>query len=276
MLDLATYYTAVSPWLLPHVERRPAVFETYKGTIDGPNSFEQDPPAGTPRWIKRTRIRGRERCVTYVVPNSAATLVYLVSIFMVTLHVWQSSLPRFERPDVLLFDLDPLEGCTLAQLARTALRLRGMLAQRGIVNALVKTSGARGLHVWVPIRPVHDFAAVRAFVELLAREMARRYPHEVTAERDPRRRTARTVYVDWGQMGRGMSIVPPYVPRACPQAPVSMPLAWEQIETFARSRSRRPPAQTFAQFSVANVPGLLKQSGDLWANQTPQPLLLEG
>src|SRR5689334_15587715 len=91
ILDLAKYYVAVSPWLMPYLEDRPIVYEIYPGTINGPNSFEQDPPASAPRWIKRTRIRGHERTVTYVVVDSPATLVYLVSLFMVTVHVWEST-----------------------------------------------------------------------------------------------------------------------------------------------------------------------------------------
>lgn len=120
MLDLAKYYVAVSPWLLPHLECRPLVYEIYKGTIEGPNSFEQDPPAGTPRWVKRAQIQGRARLVTYVVADSAATLVYLVSLFMVTLHVWQSTTRAIEKPDFLLLDLDPVGDCTISRMARGA------------------------------------------------------------------------------------------------------------------------------------------------------------
>lgn len=212
--------------------------------------------------------------VTYVLADSAATLVYLVSIFMITVHVWESRLPAIEKPDVLLFDLDPLEGCTLARLAKTALRLRDLLLELRVDRPLIKTSGARGLHVWVPLQPHHDYKTVRTFTEFVARELARRYPEEVSAEREPRRRAPQSVYVDWGQMGRGMTIVPPYSPRACDGAPVSMPLLWHAVEEYARSRSRKPPAQTFAQFHVTSVPELLKSSGDLWAGAVPHRLIL--
>ena len=108
VMDLTQYYVAVSPWLLPYLKRRPIVYETYPGTIDGPNTFEQDPPADAPRWVKRTRISGRERLVTYVLCENAATLVYLVSLHAVTLHVWESTTAAIEKPDFLLFDLDPV------------------------------------------------------------------------------------------------------------------------------------------------------------------------
>jgi bifunctional non-homologous end joining protein LigD len=268
MLDLARYYVAVSPWLLPYLHRRPIVYETYPGTINGPNSFEQDPPPATPRWIKRTRVRGHERIVTYVLVESAATLVYLVSLFMVTVHVWQSTTEDIERPDFLLVDLDPPDRCTLAQLARSALLVRDFLQEAGIAGPLVKSSGARGLHVVAYIEPQYDYKTVRAVSQSLATQLARRYPEQFTVERDPRKRPAGTVYIDWGQVGRGMSIVPPFSPRACEGAPVSMPMEWAEIERCARSRSMRAPIEYFKRYNVRTAVDLLKAGGDPW--QKPQ------
>lgn len=176
IVDLARYYVAVSPWLLPYLDRRPIVYEAYAGTINGPGTFEQDPPPGTPRWIKRTKIQGRERTVTYVLVDSAAALVYLVSIFMVTVHVWQSTICDIERPDFLLLDLDPPDDCTLARLARAALLLREFLSALGVDNTLVKSSGARGLHVAVPITPEYDYKTVRALAAVVARRLSQECP----------------------------------------------------------------------------------------------------
>ncbi len=266
ILDLAKYYVAVSPWLLPYLQRRPLVYERYPGTINGPNTFEQDPPAQTPRWVKRTKIRGHERVVTYVVADSAATLVYLVSLFMVTVHVWQSTILDVERPDFLLVDLDPSEGSTLAHLARAALRVRDMLAEMGLADTLVKTSGARGLHIMVFCEPEYDYKTMRAVSHALAQQLARRHPDLFTIERDPRRRAHGSVYVDWGQVGRGMSIAPPFSPRACEGAPVSMPLEWREIERCALSRSKRPPIAYFRRYNVRNAVDILKHTGDPWAS----------
>jgi len=273
IMDLLRYYVAVSPWLLPHLQRRPVVYEIYPGTVNGPHSFEQDPPAGTPRWIKRAKIPGHERLVTYVIVDSAASLAYLVSLFMVTLHVWESTTGAIEKPDFLLFDLDPGDECTLARLARTALYTRNLLEEIGLREPLVKTSGARGLHVVVPVEPEHEYKAVRSLTQRVAQELARRHPGELTAERDPRRRNAQAVHVDWGQLGRGMTVAAPYAARACPRAPVSMPLAWEEVERFARSRSKGAPIQAFARYTIANAVDRLKERGDIWSAWRPQPLL---
>lgn len=266
MLDLMRYYVAVSPWLLPHLERRPVVYEAYPGTIHGPSTFEQDPPPHTPRWVKRVRVAGHERVVTYVIVDSAATLAYLVSLFMVTLHVWESTTAAIECPDFLLFDLDPAQGLALSATARAAVRVRTLLAELGIHGALVKSSGARGLHLNVPIFPENDFKTVREFTLQFARTLAARHPTEITAERDPRRRPPGAVYLDWGQMGRGMTIVPPYAPRACDGAPVSMPLPWEDIERWARARTDVDAADVFRRFTIATVVDALKAHGDLWAS----------
>jgi bifunctional non-homologous end joining protein LigD len=193
ILDLAKYYVAVWPWLSPYLECRPVVYEVYPGTINGPNSFEQDPPADAPRWLKKTKVRGHERTVSYAIVDKPSALLYLVSLFMVTVHVWESTTRAIECPDVLLLDLDPVGDCTLARLARAALDARELLEQIGIDGAVVKTSGARGLHIMVSLKPEHDYKTVRAFTQDLAQVLASRHPDRVTAERDISKRPPGTV-----------------------------------------------------------------------------------
>jgi bifunctional non-homologous end joining protein LigD len=262
--DLARYYVAVFPWIERYLHARPVVYERYPGTIDGPNTFEQDPPPEAPRWVKRVQIRGRERVVTYVLCENAATIVYLVSLHAVTLHVWESTTHAIECPDFLLFDLDPPEGVSVARLARVALRVAERLEALGLVP-LVKTSGARGLHVVAPVRPEHTYEQVRGFERSFVGALARDFPDEITGVREPAKRPNGTVYVDWGQMGRGMTIAAPYTARPCPGAPVSMPLEWSEVRAFAKSRSKRPAMEVFARFSLRNVPAMLQTEGDRWA-----------
>jgi len=264
VMDLAQYYVAVWPWLQPYLKRRPFVYETYPGTVDGPNTFEQDPPADAPRWVKRTRIAGRERVVTYVLCENAATLVYLVSVHAVTLHIWESTTAAIEKPDFLLFDLDPVGNAKMSRIARVALELRDRLQAIGL-KPLAKTSGARGMHVVAPILPHYDFAAIRSFERAFCKAVAGDLPHEATVEREIPKRPEGTVYLDWGQMGRGMTVAAPLTVRPCEGAPVAMPLNWDEVEEFARSRSRRNPMETFARYSMKNVPGQLQRSGDPWA-----------
>lgn len=264
VMHLAHYYVAVSPWLLPHLKRRPVVYETYPGTIDGPNTFEQDPPADAPRWVKRTRIAGRERTVTYVLCDDAATLVYLVSLHAVTLHIWESTTAAIEKPDFLLFDLDPVGAASVARIARVALEVKRRLELLGL-KPLAKTSGARGVHVIAPILPDYDFAAIRAFERAFCKAVAAELPRDATVEREIPKRPDGTVYLDWGQLGRGMTVAAPLTVRPCEGAPVSMPLDWDEVEAFARSRSRRNPLETFARYSMKNTLDRLQTTGDPWA-----------
>jgi bifunctional non-homologous end joining protein LigD len=208
-----------------------------------------------------------------VVVESAATLVYLVSLFMVTIHVWQSTTEDIERPDFLLFDLDPVGSCTLARLARCAVRVRQFLCELRMGEALVKTSGARGLHVWLFIEREQPYTAVRELMHRLCGELARRFPQDFTMEREPKKRPDGTVYLDWGQVGRGMSIVPPYSARACDAAPVSMPLRWNEVERLSLSRSKKTPLEHFRRYNITSAVEMLKREGDRWAaRRTVRPL----
>ncbi len=257
--DVVRYYVAVWPWLEPYLRDRPIVYETFFTTISSPNTFEQDPPRGTPRWVKRTRIAGRERDVTYAIADSPATLVYLVKLRMVTLHVWMSTRRHIERPDFALFDLDPVGEVAPKIVAAAALRLRETLHDAGISNALVKLSGRGGLHVIVPLVPELDYAGVHVFVETVANAASQRDPRYFTLERVVAQRPRGTIYIDARQVGRGMTIVPPLSVRACDGAPVSMPVSWRDVERWSRSRAKRFPS-----VSMSEALEILGTSGDPW------------
>ncbi len=257
--DIVRYYVAVWPWIEPYLRDRPIVYETFFTTISSPNTFEQDPPPDTPRWVKRAHIAGRERDVTYVIADSPATLVYLVKLRMVTLHVWMSTRKHIEQPDFALFDLDPVGEVAPKVLASSALHLRETLEDAGIASALVKLSGRGGLHVIVPLVPELDYAGVRSFVDTIARAAAERYPKHFTLEREIEKRPRGNVYIDARQVGRGMTIVPPFSLRACEGAPVSMPVAWHDVERWLRSRARALPS-----VPMSEAIDRLAQRGDPW------------
>lgn len=257
--DLVRYYVAVWPWIEPHLRDRPIVYETFFTTISSPNTFEQDPPAQTPRWVKRVEIAGRERDVTYVIADSPAALVYLIRLRMVTVHVWMSTRKQIEKPDFALFDLDPVGDVAPQILATVALHVRDTLEDAGVTSVLVKLSGRGGLHVIVPLVPELDYAGVRMFVETIAASVAERDAKRVTLERNVSARPKGRIYIDARQVGRGMTVVPPFSVRACEGAPVSMPVAWHDVERWARSRAKELPAVPMTQ-----VTELLRDAGDPW------------
>lgn len=263
--DLIAYYRAVARWLLPYLHARPLTLQRWPDGIERWSFFEKDAPRGTPDWVKTISLpsSGKRSTVRYILCDDEATLVFVANLAAITLHVWTSRVEALDNPDYVLFDLDPWEGCTLKTLATVALDVRAALAELGL-DPVVKTSGGTGLHVILRLAPKYGYDTVKAFAELVARHVAERNPSKVTLERTIKKRKRGTVYIDWVQVGKGKTIVPPFVVRARPGAPVSMPLEWKAVEEMSR-KTVRDPLREFARWSLRNVPALLKKSGDPWA-----------
>lgn len=262
--DLIRYYVAVSRWLLPYLKDRPLTLERYPDGIDAESFFEKNAPQGTPPWVRTVALpsEGKRSTIHYIVCNDVQTLAYLANLAAITLHAWLSRVGSLDSPDYLLFDLDPWKGCTLGTLARVALGVRTVLTGVGMEPA-VKTSGGTGLHVMVRLAPAYDYEQVKMFGELVARRVAAELGKAVTLERMTGQRRAGAVYIDYVQMGKGKTIVFPFVVRPRRNAPVSMPLAWSEVETLAKSKER-DPTRAFARWSIASVPDLLRRRGDPW------------
>ncbi len=263
--DLITYYRTVAQWLLPHLEDRPLTLQRYPNGIHDQSFFEKQAPRGVPDWIKTVAVPsyGEKRTnIDYLVCNDEATLVYCANLASIVLHVWTSRIHSLDNPDYMLFDLDPWDGCTLKTIATVALAFRDLFAEIGL-QALVKTSGSTGLHVVVPLKPDYDYEPVKQFAEIAARRIAALHPKATTLERMTARRAPGTVYLDYVQVGRGKTLVPPFVVRAREAAPVSMPLDWSEVDEFARKRTKEPTLQ-FARWTIKNAPARLRRDGDLW------------
>jgi bifunctional non-homologous end joining protein LigD len=270
--DLIAYYRAVSPWLLPHVHGRPLTLERYPNGVDEPGWWEKHVPRGLPAWVPtvETAASTRHEQIEFLVCNDEATLVYVANLAAVVLHVWYSRTPTLDVPDFILIDLDPGEGCTLATLARVALTARDELAAAG-VTPLVKTTGGSGLHVVVPLEPHYDWDQAKGFAELIARRIHDVQPDLTTLDRTIARRPHGTVYLDYVQVGKGKTYVAPFSVRARDGAPVSMPIAWSEVEAMRRKRAKET-APEMTRWNIRNVPKLLEKSGDAWTNPTPHRL----
>lgn len=277
--DLVRYYRDVAHWILPYLADRPLTLQRWPDGIDGFSFFEKQVPKGAPSWIKTTiqpRADGKGE-VAYPMAADAASLVWFANLASITLHVWMSRQApggSIGRPDYLLFDLDPFEACTARTLARVALAVRNELDAVGLVT-LVKTTGGKGLHVVAPIAPRYPYEEARLMNEIVARRIASLLPDVVTLERSKAKRARGSVYFDWAQLGLGKTVVPPYTVRARPGAPVSMPIAWDEVERLAAGRSRRPAHESFVRWNLTNVPALLAEGGDPWKKGFDRPRDLE-
>ena len=274
--DLIRYYNDVAEWLLPHLQDRPLTLQRYPNGIDKESFFEKNVPRGAPAWVKTAKIAsesGKRSFIQYVICNDAKTLAYLANLAAITLHAWLSRTGALDTPDYALFDLDPWEGCSLGTLARVALALRDVLEGLGMKPA-VKTSGGSGLHVMLRLAPEYDYETVRGFAQLIANRLRNVCGDDVTLERAVGKRRRGSVYIDWVQVGKGKTIVPPYVVRARPKAPVSMPLSWRDVEAMARKRVADPPDE-FARFNMKTALKALRGKGDSWTKATAKEHRLE-
>ncbi len=272
--DLIAYYLSVAQWLLPYTKDRPLTLQRYPDGIGGQSFFEKQAPKFTPEWIKTIDVSAEQgsRKIAYILCNDEATLAWCANLAAIVLHVWYSHRPTLEYPDYALFDLDPGAGCPMKTLAKVALEFHDMLAEIGL-RPLVKTTGGSGLHLVIPLQPKYEYGAIKQFAEIAARRVNRELPKLTTLERSIARRPKGTVLLDWVQIGRGKTVVPPYGVRARDKAPVSMTLDWSEIEEFGSKRLT--PEAANARWTIANARKRLQDEGDLWSGKYWKPAALE-
>ena len=239
--DLFDYYDAVAPWIVPHLKDRPFTMKRWREGLPGGSFFQKQAPKGIPAWIPTREFRtwprggkGESRLVDFPLVNSRDALLWMVQMHCIDMNCWYSRIDKPERPDFVLFDLDPPEepdGFALA--VRVAHRIREAL--RGLdLDSWVKTSGADGIHVLVPIARRSSFAETYEFAELLARRIEAEHPGEATTEWLKKKRSG--VLIDHRQNGHGKTIASVYSVRPKPGAPVSTPLHWDELTEEIRPR----------------------------------------
>lgn len=256
--DLLGYFEAVAPALLPALRDRPLSVKRCPNGIGGTTFFQKNTPAYAPPWVPTRRIwaPSARREVRYALCNSTDVLRWLADQAAVELHPWLARVERLEQPDLMAFDLDPPEG-QFDRAAQLALALGRLLDEVGL-RGVAKTSGAKGVHVVVPLRPGPSFDEVRAAAAAIARLLEARVPDLATTAVRRAKRGGR-VFVDVGRNAAGQHMVAVYSPRARPGAPVSFPVSWEDLGQV------RPQ-----DFSLRTVPSLLAREGDRWKALRPR------
>jgi bifunctional non-homologous end joining protein LigD len=226
--DLVDYYDAISPWMLPYLQDRPLVLTRFPDGIHGKSFYQRDAPEFVPEWIRREVLwsEGAEREVHYFIVDDAASLRYLINLGTIPIHTWHSRVADLAHPDWCVLDLDPKDA-PFASVIAVARAIRDLALELEL-PAYLKTSGASGLHVLIPMagQLTHDLS--RTFAHLLARIIVDRCPDIATIARVVRRREQK-VYIDYLQNGHGRLLVAPFSARAEPSAGVSMPLRWEEL-----------------------------------------------
>jgi bifunctional non-homologous end joining protein LigD len=250
-LDLARHYADVAGVMLPHLRDRPINMQRFPDGIDGPSFYEKKVPGHFPDWVRTVEVDTAEEPQRQVVVDDDRTLVHLANQACLTPHTWLSRADDLDRPDQLVFDLDPTVPGLPA--VRRATRLVGELLDDLGLTSFLKTTGSRGYHVLVPLRRTQDFDAVRSFARGVAEVLVDREPDLLTLEARKAKRGDR-VLVDVQRNGYGQTAVPPYAVRARPGAPVSTPIAWDELSRV------RPDQHT-----IRSIKRRLARTGDPWA-----------
>lgn len=228
--DVFNFYRRIAPRLLPYLRDRPVTLERLPEGLGGSTKahfWQKDTPSYYPDWIPRVDLPSeRGKPVHYALVNDPATLLYLVNQGTLTFHVWFSRVQDLDRPDFVLFDLDP-GAAPFADVVAVARELHRVLKEADTA-AFVKTSGKTGLHILVPWFKEGGYDEAREWAGQIAGQVAETLPDRATVEIRKAKRDGR-VYVDVMQNARGHHAVPPYVLRAVPRAPVSMPLNWREV-----------------------------------------------
>jgi len=251
--ELICFYLKIADYIMPFLKDRPAILQRWPRGIKAPMFFQQDLESA-PGFIKTVRLTNQEgRDLDYAVYSTTASLLHFVNLGTIEQHPWHSTIKRLDKPDWMAIDLDP-KRAPWENVLQVALVVKAVADEIGL-TAFPKTSGSSGIHVYVPLKPNNSYDKVAEFSKLLAGEVARRAPKIATVERTIAKRATDQVYVDWMQNARGKSLASAYTARAKAKATVSMPLMWTQIERGVK----------ISDFTISNVPDLLKKKGDPWA-----------
>jgi bifunctional non-homologous end joining protein LigD len=253
--DLIQYYADVSTWLLPHLRDRAMVMKRYPNGAAGAFFFMKRAPSPRPDWIEICRVEHDSgNVIDFPMIQDLASLLWVVNLGCIDLNQWYARCDDLDRPDYVHFDLDPVPGATFATVRETALVLRDALGELGI-PCVAKTTGSKGIHVYVPIVRGPTQKEVWTFAKALATNLAQRHPRLMTVIYRVADRPHGRVLVDYNQNAWGQTLASVYSVRPRPRAPVSTPVTWDEVERGVE----------IDDFRVDNVPARLAEVGDLWA-----------
>ena len=252
--ELAEYYEAVGPVMLPHLRGRPITMERFPAGIGRKGFWQKSVEKGFPEWLERVEVGKKGGVVHHPIVTDQRGLMWLTNQNTITHHVWTSRVPDLDHPDLCVFDLDPSKD-DVAAVRKAAIELRDLLEELGLPS-WIKTSGSKGFHIVVPLDGKAPIGDVARFAGAVGALFVSRAPDRLTQEFSKADRTGR-IYVDTGRNTQGATFAAAYTVRAKRGAPVSAPCTWKEVEG-----GRVGPAT----FTVRNVPARVAKIGDVWAD----------
>jgi bifunctional non-homologous end joining protein LigD len=252
--DLALYYEAIAPYMLPHLRGRPVTMERFHRGIGEKGFFQKDVSKGFPEWLERVEVPKKDGTVHHPIVNDTRSLLWLANQNCVTPHVWTSRTPNLYQPDICVFDLDPAED-EPDILRGVTLSLRDLLREVGLTS-WVKTSGSKGFHIVVPLDGEAGFGDVVRFANRVGTMFVKRDQDHLTQEFSKADRGGR-ILVDTGRNAYSATFAAAYAVRARAAAPVSAPCTWDEVERGAVAPRT---------FTLRTMAARVAEAGDLWSD----------
>jgi len=265
--NLLAYYYRIADFILPFLRDRALVLRRYPDGIKGQAFFQKDLREGVPEWFTTVPIDSEKKgeAIQYATANNRASLLFLTGLGCIDHNPWSNRYDDFDHPDYFFFDLDPSDGTEFSVVVTIAGALHEKLEELRLAH-FVKTSGATGIHIFIPVEPVYTYEQLRTFGEIIARTVTAEHPNLVTSERIVAKRPAGRVLIDVQQNAHGRPLAAAYSVRAFPQAPVSAPLLPRELRPTLRPET----------LNIKTVFTRLKEKGDLWADFWKRRQRIEG
>ncbi|WPO77871.1 DNA ligase D [Flavobacterium sp. KACC 22761] len=260
--EIIEYYNEVAPLILPYLKNRPESLNRFPNGINAPSFYQKDIDLDkTPSWLKTQKIfsESNNENIDYLICNDKETLLYMANLGCIEMNPWNSTIKKIHNPDWLVIDLDPATKDDFDIVIKTALTVKEVMDELE-TECLCKTSGATGLHIYIPLGAQYDYDSIKILGELIAKETQSRIPDITTIERSIKKRNNK-LYIDYLQNRRGQTLAAPYSVRPKPGATVSTPLEWNEVN------EKLHPSQ----FTIKNVLSRFEKKGDLW-----QPVFSKG
>jgi bifunctional non-homologous end joining protein LigD len=262
--ELAAYYEAIAPVMLPHLRGRPLTMERYPAGIGREGFWQKDVSKGFPDWLERVDVPKKDGVVHHPVVTDARSLLWTANQNTITHHVWTSRIPKLQYPDICVFDLDP-SADDVASVRAAAIGLRDLLEELTLAS-WIKTTGSKGFHIVVPLDGRTPMGQAARFVDAVGKLFVSLAPDSLTQEFSKADRRGR-IYVDTGRNGYHSTFAAAYTVRAKRGAPVSAPCTWKEIE-----RGEVGPGT----FTLRNIVDRVGKVGDLWADMRKRGKSLKG
>lgn len=263
--DVLEYYNSISKYILPYLKDRPQSLKRNPNGIADKGFFHKDAGDKVPEWVDHIKLysESAEKDIDYIVCNNKATLLYLNNLGCIEINPWNSRLKHLDHPDYLVMDIDPSDKSTFDEVIEAALVIKEVLDKAQAVS-YCKTSGATGLHIYVPLHSAYHYDQIRSFAEIIATLTQEQLPESTTVERSLSKRKDR-IYIDYLQNKRGQTLASVYSLRPVPQASISTPLAWKELK----------PGLHPSQFNIRTFTKRINKTGDLFKGVLSEKLNLK-